>query len=266
MAFKQFDFEQWRRTFSRAGLIGPPNSWKTSALRTWPRPIKIVSFPGENGASSIPQEDGIEAFVWEEDPATIKSPQAVVNEVWRFTTEVLAGKHGDIKTFAGDGFHKFYEVIYEAELAALKEAFPSMDEDKLGGRAYGKAHKTAFKYFKKVVSSSVPYAVLTMWSGVDKDDPENPRSASHIWPELPGKLAQRVMGEFGVVLYSEPGQEMAPGKFQPGKWQTRKHGKVHGAGTKLPPPVAIKVPTFVEQDWQKLEALVFGQQQESPQK
>lgn len=258
MPIKRMDPEQWRRTFSRAALIGPPNSWKTTALQTWPRPIHIVAFPGEHGVSSIPQQDGINAYVWEDDPNQKQSAVAVANEVERYTTEILAGKHGEIRTFAGDGFHKFYDVIYEAELMELKDAFPQMDEDKLGGRAFGEAHKRAYRYFRKVMSSSVPYAVLTMWSEREKDDPENQRSNTHIMPDLPGRMAQKVMGEFGVVLYSEPGTEMAPGKFTKGQWLTRRQGKVWGAGLKLPVEIAKRIPTRVDQDWQALERMVFG--------
>lgn len=264
MGFKQLDPEQWRRLFSRAAIIGLPNSWKTSSLRTWPRPIHILSYPGENGAAAIPQEDGIHAYVWEDDPATAKSPTAIVNEVERTTTEILAGKYGPIKTFAGDGFHKLYSVMYDAAFNELTDALPHIDSDKLGGRAYAEAHKKAFRYFKRVNSSSVPYAVMTMWSGRDKDDPENKNSQSHIWPDLPGTLATKVMGEFGVVLYAEPGLEIAPGKFKPGTWQVRKGGKVWGAGMKLPPAVAARVPTIVEQDWGKLERVVFGDPTPAP--
>ena len=273
MPFKLMDGTQWRRTFSRAAIIGWPNAWKTTSALTWPRPLHILNFPGEHGPSSIdpekPENAGVKIHVWEDDPAVRLTPRGLVTQIERLSTEILSGKHGPIQTFFGDGFHKFYQVIYEACLDDLIEAFPSADKDRLGGRAYGMAHAEAFRYFRKIQSSNVPYVVVTMWAQREKDNPED-RSATastHIWPDLPGELAKKVMGEFGIVLYAMPGTEIAPAvmkgqsvvkpaRFSAGTWQLRPGGKVWGAGIKLPLNIAQQLPTIVPQDWSHLEKLV----------
>lgn len=257
MPFEQMQADEWKRSLRRTLLIGPPNSWKTTSMRTWPRPIHALSFPGEHGASAIPQEEGITPYIWTE-PTQPTSATAIVNEIIRTSMGIIAGKHGPCKVFWGDGLHKLYGVIYESELEGLKAAFPSMDEDKLGGRAYALAHQTFTRYLRKINSSAVEYVVFTAWSGRDKDDPDDKRNDAprHLWPDLPGEMARRATGEFGTVFFAEPGLPIAPGKFTAGKWQTRPAGKVFGASMKLPQEIAAKIPTTVPQDWLAFEALV----------
>lgn len=259
MPFERLDPKEWQRAMRRTAIIGPPNSWKTSSLLTWPRPIHILSFPGEHGAVSIPQVEGVHAYVWKDTENL--APEAVRDQVFSTTMEILGGKHGECVTFAGDGFTKCYQIFREARWNELKAAFPNLDEDKLGGRAFGEAHQLTYRYFRKVMSSGVAYIVFTMWAQKEKDDPDNKSSnaPSHIWPDLPGELAKNVMGEFPFVLYAQPGREVAPGKFTEGTWQTKPAGKVWGAGVKLPPEIAARVPTiWPNQDWAKLEAHILA--------
>lgn len=259
MPFKPMQQDEWKRFFRRTLIVGPPNSWKTTSMRTWPRPLHALSFPGEHGASAIPHEDGIYPYVWEE-PTQRVTATSVFSEICRTTEKIIAGEYGECKVFWGDGLHKLYGAIYEAELEGLKTTYPSMDEDKLAGRAYGEAHKTFTKYLRKVNSSAVEYVVFTVWPGREKDNPDD-KSANatmHLWPDLPGEMSRRVVGEFGTVLFAEPGQPIAPGKFTAGKWQTRPAGRVWGAGLKLPSEISAKIPTTVDQDWQKFEQLVLS--------
>lgn len=254
MAYKQLDSELWLRRFRRALLIGPPNSWKTTSLRTWPKPIAYLAYPGEQGVSSMPLEDGIMSFVPEMDPVEKLSAGAQLREVDQLTADILSGKHGQFQTFAGDGIHKLYDVIYAHAFADL-----GSDEEKVGGRAYGVAHKEFRKRLRTLGESPMPYVVMTAWSTMERDDPESKVNRSkHVWPHLPGTMGQDVVGEFGCVLYSKPGKEVAPGKFARGQWQTRPHGDVWGVGIKLPPELAAKVPTLVDQNWAELEKLVTG--------
>lgn len=263
MPFEKLDPQEWKRAMSRVAIIGPPNSWKTSSLLTWPRPIHIMSFPGEHGASSIPDLPDVHAYVWR-DPGNL-SPEAVRDQVWNTTMDILAGKHGECATFAGDGFHKCYTVFREARFSELSALYPNLDagklDEKIGGRSYGEAHALTYRYFRKVISSTVPNVVFTMWAAREKDNAEDTgrNAPTHIWPDLPGELAKNVMGEFAIALYAMPGQEIAPGKYREGTWQTRPGGKVWGAGTKLPLDVAKRIPTVLPyQDWGRLEALILG--------
>lgn len=498
--------EEWKRAFSRALLVGPPNSWKTSSLATWPRPMVIVSYPGEKGTGAIPQGDGIKAFVWRVDEVTQGSVQAVA-EIEALTTNILAGKYGQIQTFAGDGIHKLYcptpdqriltadfrwvpagdlqvgdsliafnekrnfmerrkyhpatvthhgfrrepayrvlmsdgsalrctgehpwlyfrktgsasqvqdwritsklrvgntipkffdpwnvdvtidggwlsglfdgegslgryedarghwsqlhlglaqkpgavldkakdiltrmeipfgvyegaggcchlqiwgkaaivrvlgsirpirllpkchptflgaltarnrhttvvaiEPIGEQEIVELStstetyicEGFGCHNSNFLdmvtGGdlsrgedfeaKLYNRSHERFMGYINRITQSKIPRVVFTCWEGRELDDPDNSstKAPRHIFPDLPGKMAKRIMGEFGCVLYADPGQMIAPGKMSQGTWQTRPMDKVWGAGMKLPVEIAKKIPDRVPQDWQAFEAMVF---------
>jgi hypothetical protein len=268
MAFKQQDVDLWKRRFSRALVVGPPNSWKTSSLLTWPMPMAVVVYPGEKGSSSLPPtHPGLTTHVWEEDPLTANKPGPIVKAVEGVTLDVLSGTHGPITTFAGDGLHKLYEVYFDAAIAEVG------DDERVRGRAFGMAHESFMAYLKRVLHSPVPYVVMTCWDGPEKDnplaDPKDKDAPKHLWPDFAGKLAKRIVGEFGAVLYAQPGTELLTGsgqraKFKAGTWYTRPHGAVWGAGLKLPLAVAQRVPSVVPQDWTALEALVLGPTPPSP--
>ena len=266
MPLKPLDVEQWRKAFRRTAIIGLPNAWKTTSIfrdpdgkpdGAWPRPIHLLCFPGEQGMASVKPEEGLNAYVWETDLVTKQNPGQIVKEIINATVEII-GKHGPDITFAGDGLHKFYGAIYAAKFKELSETYTNADEDKLRGRAFGLSHEEFLNYVHLVTSSNVRHVVMTMWSGRDKDNPDDKQSPTHVWPDLPGQLAVKIMGEFGSVLYAEPGQQITPGVFSKGTWQTRKHGKVWGAGMKCPLDVALKVPTVIPQSWANLEKLVLG--------
>jgi len=71
-------------------------------------------------------------------------------------------------------------------------------------------------------------------------------------------MAKRIMGEFSVVLYSEVSLPDPKGARR-GTWQLRPGGKVWGAGIKVPPDIAKRLPEKAEQDWQKLRPVLLGE-------
>lgn len=256
------DPELWRKFIRRIALVGPPNSWKTTSVwqpkTGWPRPLHILSVPGEQGAGSIKVGDGVTADVWVDEGKPI-SATAMRTQVITRALELVA--QPGLQTLVLDGFHKFYGLLFEAELEALKTAYPSKDEEDLTGRAYGNTHNMTYRFIRKLFSSTLPYVILTFWAGREKDNPDDSskKPAMHQWPDLPGQMAMRIVGEFGLVLFSKPGQEVAPGKYSGGTWQTRPSGPVWGAGMKLPPEVASRIPTIIPQDWPALERLILGE-------
>lgn len=258
--FKPLDHDQWKKAVRRVLNIGPPNSRKTSALKTWPRPMHVIVAPGEKGSASIELEDGVKAWVWEQDSDV--DAAVVWASVQKLTREIISGAHGPCTTLAVDGLHKLYGYIYEMKLAGLVDAFPGSDQDKLGGRAYGLAHKEFLNYLTLVNQSNVPYAVFTCWSAKEKDNPEAKKSAVHIWPDLPGQVAQWVLGEFSVVLYSEVGTAMPDGTA-PSQWQLRPMGIVAGVGVKAPLAIAKLIPATCPQDWRVLERILLGLPQDT---
>lgn len=257
MAFKRLN-ESHVEVGRRVLVSGPPNSRKTSSLMTWPRPIHILSFPGEKGHSSIPlDEPGVSAYVWEDEDVTKYSPTAVVNEVESATWKILAGKSGEIVSFAGDGLHKLYGWYYGKARADL-QASSNLPDDVIDARAYGLAHDNFTLYLTKVAHSTVPFVVFTVWEGKELDDSDAKKGPSHIYPDLPGKMAKRIMGEFSVVVYSEVGLPPAPDKPAPATWQLLPSGKVWGAGVKIPAKLAQKLPAKIAQDFPTLQKVLQG--------
>jgi hypothetical protein len=218
---------------------------------TWPKPIAIQSYPGEKGTTSIPHGDGIQAFVWDmEDITKDQDWSRIILETKQLTVELLAGKHGPIQTFAGDGLHKLYACyLHQATNGA------SARGEEFDPRCYGSASTKFFQYLDLVMRSSVANVVFTVWDGPEKDDPDDKKSDRHIFPELPGQAAKRVMGEFSVVLYANREGAGDAAKYT---WQTKPGGKIWGSGVKAPLELAKKIPMKVEQNWSVLEKYLVG--------
>jgi len=242
----------WRRLLTRVLLVGPPNSGKTTSLRTFPTPLIVQSYPGEKGTTSIPYAEGVKAFIGElPQPGDPVNYGQIIRETESQTTEILTGKHGPCQTFAGDGLHKLY-AIYLAEATAGASA----DGKDFEARLYGSAHRRFFKYLDMVCRSAVPHVVFTCWDGREKDDPDEGGSSPsrHIFPELPGQAAKAVMGEFALVLYATRQGSGPAAKYL---WQTQPMGKVWGAGAKLPLEIAKRLPLTVEQDWARVAQIII---------
>src|SRR3972149_8153765 len=277
MAFKQLDntsVDPARRVL----ISGAPNSRKTTSLHTWPHDsehlLHILSYPGEKGYKTIDTKDpGVRAYVWEygvEDMAKMK-PHAVIKEIEQVTWEILGGKHGPCHVFAGDGLHKLYGWYYSRAYLDLLNS-PGFQtschkqhvdpEETAKIQAYGSPHSPGapsdfMLYLTKVSHSPVPFVVMTIWEEPERDDPADPRSkATHIFPALPGKLAQRITGEFDFVLYAEVGLAPGPNLPAPATWQTQPGGKVWGVGSKLPVELAKRLPAKGPQDFGKLLTLL----------
>lgn len=250
MPFVQHDKQEWERRARRTLLVGSPNTRKTSSLATWPGPRLIVSYPGEKGTASIPRDEGTKALVWnQEDALADTNWKNVWNEVLAASKDAIGGKHGPIKTFAGDGLHKLYQTALAHATFGASARAESFD-----AKLYGNATTMFFQYLDFVMRSPIENVVFTVWDGHEKDDPDEkgPSPSRHIWPELPGQAAKRIMGEFSLVLYAtkEP-----TGKYV---WYTQPQGKVWGAGAKLPVEIAKRLPVSLEQDWGKLEQVIFA--------
>jgi hypothetical protein len=236
----------------RVLVSGEPDAGKTTALRTWDKPIHIVSVPGEQGTAALPVGDGITTHVFQ--PPDPSKPRAWGQE-WAETEAlclaIAAGKHGECATLAIDGLHKLYDL---AMAVVTNGASMSKDGD-FEARKYGNGWNLFKLFLDRVYASAVPNVVMTCWVDLEKDDPDNrakdaPRS---ILPALPGKSAQRILGEFAIRLVA-----FAEGTGQGRRyyWATQPQGKIKGAGIKGPIEVVSKIPPRVEQDWQKLKPLL----------
>jgi hypothetical protein len=282
MAIKVLTKELGEKMIRRVLIIGGPNTCKTTAIvRTADKPLHILSFPGEKGTGAIPTTDpSIKGYIWEEEDAAQFSISKQIEDIERTTWDILSGKHGEVKTFAGDGLHKLASLYWNREYQKLLDNYATQIaqgktdrnglplEEGLKLAAYGNVNygscKAILQYITRVNQSNVHTVMFTCWEGVETEDKEMTGSnARHVFAELPGKLARLIVGEFGVVLYAtvdlpipdpkNPGQVV-----QKGAWQIRKAGRVWGVGAKVPYELALKLPEKIPQDWQKLYPLLAG--------
>lgn len=264
MGFKQQGSPDYRSIW----VEGPPNSGKTYSLATLPRPLVVLSAPGEKGSASIPYGEGVTAYVWEDDGTPSKDRNTLYYmKQWReVEATVLAAFKEKPQAIVIDGAHKLYKaglaVATDGESEKLQSAFTEVQTDKgtrLEGefdpRCYGKAHRIMWEFVNLVAASAVPWRVFTSWAEQEKDDPSDKsmNGPSHIMPDLPGKAARQVLGEVSVVLHA-----MIDPKGQY-VWQTKPGGKVWGAGVKGNAAVVAKLPNFIPQDFMLLDKYLCGE-------
>lgn len=268
--FKQLTKETWNFAISRDLRVGPPNTGKSHSVLTNERPVHVIVYPGEKGVTTYPSDrEWLKVWHWEEDDITRNKPGAIITEVETLTTEIIAGKHGPVGSFTGDGLHKLYSHFWLREYNRLLVSQASLldagkvTEDDLKLRAYGNenygASKEFMAYVTKVYHSSLPHVTFLCWEGAELDVPElKSKSSSHIFPDFPGKLAKRIMGEFAVVLYAIATQPDPLGNIK-FKWQIKPGGKVWGAGVKVPADIAKNIPREMAQDWAILKPVLLGE-------
>jgi hypothetical protein len=244
--------ETWSRKARRVLLCGKPNSGKTFSVRTCPGPIAYVSYPGELGTASVPVEailaGGGKVFTWENTVGTIATDyMKVMGEINRLVADIIVGKHGQFKTFFGDGLHKFHAMCMAQVTSGLSEA-----GEPFVGFEYARGNKKFFNHLKAINGSSFENVFFTIWEGRDKDNPdENSFEASrHIAPELPGAAAIAIMGEFAVVVNCQTRFKGLQREFIA---QTQPTSKVWAAGIKCHDEALLKrIPLFVPQEWTAL--------------
>ena len=246
-------------TIHRMMIQGPPNSGKTSSVcRTWPRPLAILSSPGEKGDATIPRGvDGITSFIWEDDPVSKTSSRMVIDQVETLTWEILGGKHGQFKSFCFDGYHKFYDYwldwISGGALFGGKEIGEGGDQW-TPSRLYNRTRQAARYFTQRVNMSPIENIVWTCWDGKESDEPGKKGAQSHIFPNLPGQAAKEFMGEFGLVVHSRiKWGERQPQGRAPAKWQLKPEGEVWGASVKVPIEVWDKLPIYIDQSYTALQ-------------
>lgn len=246
--------DDWKRTASRILASGGPNTGKTTSLRTCKKPVHVVSLPGEAGANSIPDVDGVIPYVWVDDEDARSSSKYVIDQVEKTTKEIVVrAAQGQCVTAFGDGIHKFYE--YYLDLVTGGDYFKGNEfEPKL----YTRSHTLFINYLKIWRQSLIPYVFFTVWDGKDPDKPElKSQSPMHVYPDLPGKLARRSMGEFSFVISTQTAPALVTSQPPRFWFQLKADNTVHGAMIKIAPEIAAHLPATMEQDWQLLEQTIM---------
>jgi len=256
MALLQLDREAWRRAFSRVLWNGPPLSGKTTGTLTLPRPCHLVVAPGEHGYSSVEPTDDYHIYAWDYDPQDVKSttPKEVWKELQDTVTEILTGKHGEVRSLVLDGLHKLYDLVMRVE--GWNSA---MVDDKEAGRQYTKYHDKFGTFLSRVLGSAIPLVGATCYDGLEPIEPGS--KTMQIFPLLPGRMAKDVMGMFPVVFHTE---KLQGGKFV---WTLKPQGRMQAAGMHIPTRYAAVIPDNIEikvdgktgavsGGWQELEAIL----------
>lgn len=233
MALIKLDQSSWRRSFSRILWNGPPLSGKTTGTLTLPRPCHLVVAPGELGYSSVLPEPDYHIYAWEYDQNDMKvNPRDIWKEMNEVLTEILQGKHGEVKSLVFDGLHKLYDLVMRIEGWQA-----SMIDDKEAGKQYVKYHATFSSFLSRMLASSVPLVGATCYDGLEPIEPGS--KLTQIFPMLPGKMAKEVMGMFPVVFHTS--QEST--RYY---WALRATGKMQAAGLHVPTRMIAMIPERIE--------------------
>lgn len=254
---------EWQALRNRILLVGPPNTGKTASLETFVGPeerIAYIQLPGEQGAGTFPAKkfgDRAVVFVDKTDDPTKVDWVREVSGLKQLSIDIITGKYGKIDVVALDGLHKGWDIFLAKATGGASAK--TLDFDAKLYVDAGKEFVVSWlhMFFRAVTAGKIKRVVATIWDGREKDDPDDKSktAASHLFPELPGKLAKGIVGEFGVVLGAGVQGVGGGAKFQ---WQTRPFGKVGGVGIKVPKDIAAKIETFIPQDWALLAPKLEG--------
>lgn len=264
MPLKIMTPELRRKQASRVLVFGAPNTWKTtSVIKTAIYPLSIVSVPGETGWATIPYGvPGLTSFVWEEpagDPVTSDSMRKEVEDA---TYQIVAGKHGPVNTLCLDGLHKIFPMYLNIVTGGAYSRGEEFEP-----RLYARAYEMFDRYLDKVLSSPVPYIIATTWNAREPDkegskDGQSAQKSMHEWPDLPGKMAKRIVGRFSVVVYAKVDPPVIPGQPYKGMWLLRPTAEVWGASVKMDPRMVEKLPVSIPQNFKQLYQVVGAAQAE----
>lgn len=236
----------------RVLIQGPPNSFKTTSLLTWPRPAHYVCCPGELGSATVPRGlADLKTYVWQDEAKEAKSLM-VVNQVETLLWEILGGKHGPCESLLIDGWHKYYNYVLDWITGGAY-----FKGEEFEPRLYARSHEH-FRYTTQRLNASlIPHVVYTAWDGREADKPGVRGGPSHVYPNFPGKMAKEIMGEFSVVVYSMADYTTRqPNKPARALWQLIPAGEVWGAAIKCPPDVMLHIPGTCDQSFEVLQHIL----------
>jgi hypothetical protein len=255
MAFIRLTQEGVEVRRRRLLIAGGPNTGKTHALLSLPHPIAVVSSPGEKGYDTIPTTDPeIQPFIWQvQDPDAKPDSFKIVTEVTNTCINLITGKHGKFNSLAFDGFHKFFDYILDNVTGGAL-----FSGDEFDPKLYRRAGDVAWDFLSRIMHTAIPVVAITTWDAAEPDRAKRKGEQagdipSHTYPDLPGKAAKRIMGEFSCVFHA------SIGKFKPTetedsyRWQTRPYGEVWGCGIKGPAEIVKHVPTFIPANYRVFE-------------
>jgi hypothetical protein len=253
MPYQEVDPTLWRRQIRRTLLNGSPNSGKSTSLRTWPvgAGLTVVSAPMEKGVSSVPLKNfegkPIKHLVYSvPDVAAAVKWTEVVND-FRNTVFAEGKRLGEEGGLVVEGLHHVHRMFTNEVTFGAASAGTDFDP-----KLWGNAHSRFFTFLDQLQKLPCAYVVATVWDGLEKDNPDEKGSnpSRHVFPDLPGGAAKRVMGEWSCSFNAtKEGENYV--------WVTKPRGQIWGAAAKLPLEISSKIPNTIPQDWVKFEQNVL---------
>ena len=243
-------------------INGKSGSRKTTAILTTPRPIAVISYPGELGWDTIPDGDPeILKLVWADDVGKSMDALKVIKEIESKALEVIAS--GKYRSIWFEGLHHFTNLALD-----LVTDGAYLRGDEFEPKQYGLGYRVVFDHITRMSNTNVPVVGWTCWAESKQERPKRPGEKQEDIPKkvlsaLPGQLPHQIMGRFSVTLYQSlkvrKGKDGLSVKNERGEviqdamWQTRQAGDVLCAGLKGPAAVVEKIPTFIPANYPALE-------------
>lgn len=251
MPVKVMNKQLRQRQATRTLIFGPPGSFKTTSIvATSVYPLHIMSFPGELGWATIPDNvNGLTSMVWEEPPGDPVTADSMRRDVEDAVFQTIAGKNGPCQTLALEGIHQLYSVY----LNSVTGGSYGRGED-FEAQRYGRSHQMFMSFLRRVLSSPVPYITVSCWSAPEADTPGS--KSTHQWPDVPGRLAKMLLGMFSVCVFAKVTPPLLPGGAAKGEWIIKTDQEVGGSGVKIDPRLAAKLPARMPQNFKQLYQIV----------
>ena len=244
-------------------INGKSGTRKTTSLLTFPRPIAVLSYPGELGWDSLPDGDpNIYKRVWADEVGKHQDAMKVIKAIEDEALALIAS--GKYRTVALEGLHHFTSLALDfvTDGAYLKG-------EEFEPRQYGLGYRLVFDHITRLSNTNVPVVAWTCWAESKQERPKRAGEKQEDIPKkvlsaLPGQLPHQIMGRFSVTLYQslkarkdKAGLTMKNERGEPiydATWQTRQQGDILCAGLKGPKEIVERIPTVIPADYAALEA------------
>ena len=239
----------------------------------------ILTCPGEFGFRSLPPDTPhISSYHIETDETDdVKSVQFSIDalDVFHSTYQDVMKNKPDIIAF--DGIHSLWDHIMNKVTGGLYLQGEDLNYNPLTGRSdpyrSAKYHDMAHNTFGNVINSyylsSTPLIVCTTWEDwktakSDMDKIGVIESQRYLWPDIPGKMATRIVGKFDASVsarlerrcYHSKCEDMAANN-EHYVWQFLARGDVRGVGIKgLRPTDKMKQVPYIHQNYEYLKQFI----------
>jgi hypothetical protein len=244
-----YDNNSWMKTLRRVHFNGEPITGKTTALTTMPAMRHIMIAPGEQGYSSLQENDEQKVYKFVTDPTELTDYAGVWKVFQEMAKRILSNEFGQVTVFAIDGLHKLYYMLMK------NRGFPT-NTDMWGDKAYGKGYdytRMDFENFMNpILASNIPYVAATSYdrsAAIEKGSKD-----LGMFPDFPGQMARNIMGMFPVTIHTKRVPSAGVEKFF---WELKATPTLRGVGVHVPLALKKQLPPFCEPNWAAFEKLLI---------